>query len=86
MRTSIQPRLTGQPPPPGRQDGGKSHAEQRPAVSWPGALRAVRAWLEPWVMLWRYWRGWSNRPPPPQLQALLDWVQQGQELYLYGSY
>lgn len=27
----------------------------RPQVSWPMALRAVRGWLEPWIMLRRYW-------------------------------
>ena len=43
-------------------------------MSWPETLRAVRAWLEPWVMLWRYWRGFSGMPPPPQLKALLEWV------------
>jgi SRSO17 transposase len=57
----------------------------RPRVSWPVALRRVRAWLEPWVMLARYWRGWSVQPPPPALQALLDWLGQGQPIALYDS-
>ena len=48
----------------------------RPRMSWPVALRRVRAWLEPWVMLARFWRGWSAQPPPPPLQRLLDWVGQ----------
>ena len=26
------------------------------------ALRAVRGWLEPWIMLRRYWHGWSQLP------------------------
>ena len=43
----------------------------------------VRAWLEPWIMLRRYWRAWSLLPPPPALQALLAWVQHGLPLYLY---
>ena len=43
----------------------------------------VRAWLEPWIMLGRYWRAWSPLPPPPALQALLAWVQRGFPLYLY---
>jgi hypothetical protein len=38
---------------------------ERPRVSWPLALRAVRGWLEPWIMLRRYWSGWSPQPPPP---------------------
>jgi hypothetical protein len=37
----------------------------RPQISWPMALRAVRAWLEPWIMLRRYWQGWSPLPPFP---------------------
>jgi hypothetical protein len=48
--------------------------------SWPVALREVQRWLDPWVMLWRFWRAWSNAPPPPALQALLDAVGSGQPL------
>jgi hypothetical protein len=47
------------------------------------ALRQVRAWLEPWIMLGRYWRGWSSKPPPPELQQLLDWLFQGGGINLY---
>ena len=57
----------------------------RPRVSWPMALRAVRAWLEPWIMLRRYWQGWSPLPPPPALQFLLEWLEQGHTLALYSS-
>ena len=49
------------------------------------ALRTVRAWLEPWVMVWRYWRAWSPLPPPPELRELLEWVRQGRPLYLYDT-
>jgi len=56
---------------------------QRPRVSWPVARRQVRSWLEPWVMLWRYWRGWSHAPPPPALRRLLDRLFQGQGIDLY---
>jgi hypothetical protein len=52
-------------------------------VSWPQALRRVRAWLAPWVWLQRCWRGWSASPPPRQLQQALDWVRAGQPLHLY---
>jgi hypothetical protein len=52
-------------------------------VSWPQALRRVRAWLAPWVWLQRCWRGWSASPPPRQLQRALDWVMAGQPIYLY---
>lgn len=55
---------------------------QRPAVCWPVAVRQVRAWLEPWIMLGRYWRAWSQQPPPPELQALFSWVEHGFPLYL----
>jgi hypothetical protein len=48
--------------------------------SWPVDLREVKRWLDPWVMLWRFWRAWSNAPPPPALQALLDAVGGGQPL------
>jgi len=58
---------------------------RRPDVSWPVALRRIRAWLEPWIMLARYWRGWSAQPPPSPLQALLDWVGQGRPILLYDS-
>jgi hypothetical protein len=57
---------------------------RRPEVSWPEALRAVRGWLEPWVMLWRYWRAFCGMPPPLELKALLDWVFSGRGLYLYA--
>ena len=67
--------------------GGKKNqagtVPQRPRVCWPVALRLARAWLEPWIMLRRYWRAWSPLPPPPALQALLAWVQRGFPLYLY---
>lgn len=57
----------------------------RPQVSWPSALRAVRGWLEPWIMLRRYWHGWSSQPPPPSLQLLLSWLERGQTVSLYNS-
>jgi SRSO17 transposase len=52
---------------------------------WPGALRRVRAWLEPVWFLWRCWRAWSDQPPPPPLRALLDWLSHGYPLVLYDS-
>lgn len=55
-------------------------------MSWPKALRAVRAWLEPYVMLGRYWRGWTHRSPPPQLTELLEWLWQGKGIYLYAGF
>jgi hypothetical protein len=51
--------------------------------SWPVALRRVRAWLEPGIMLWRYWRAWSAKAPPPALQQLLDWLWEWHSIALY---
>jgi len=58
----------------------------RPSLCWPVALRAVRGWLEPWIMLRRFWRAWSEQPPPPLLQHLLDQLGRGQGLFLYGTF
>jgi hypothetical protein len=49
----------------------------RPTSTWPEALRWVRGWLTLWIWLQRWWRAWSREPPPPELQALLDWLVQG---------
>ena len=62
--------------------GAALHAD-RPNVPWAVALRRVQAWLHPWTMLWRWWRAWSNAPPPPPLQALLDWLWLGHPLDCY---
>ncbi len=58
----------------------------RPPLCWPVALRAVRGWLEPWIMLRRFWRAWSEQPPPPLLQRLLDQLGRGHALFLYGTF
>jgi hypothetical protein len=58
---------------------------ERPQVSWPVALRLVRGWLEPWIMLRRYWNGWSELPPPPALQLLLQWLERGHPIAFYSS-
>jgi hypothetical protein len=47
-------------------------------------LRYVRAWLEPGIMLWRYWHAWSAKAPPPALQQLLDWLWEGHAIDLYS--
>ena len=54
-----------------------------PPPSWPRALRAIRAWLTPWIALQRWWQAWSKAPPPPQLQALMTSVAAGCGLHLY---
>jgi DDE superfamily endonuclease len=83
----------GQPQPqalPRRhQDPAAGSARPAPAApappppSWPRELRAVRAWLTPWITLQRWWTAWSNAPPPPQLQALMNSVAAGNGLHLY---
>jgi len=47
------------------------------------ALRRVRTWLEPWVLLWRYWRAFSDKDPPRELRALLERLFSGTGLCLY---
>jgi hypothetical protein len=65
--------------------GKRSGARLKPTcLSWPLALRGVRAWLEPYVMLMRYWRAFSDLPPPKELKALLEWVFSGRGLYFYA--
>jgi len=66
-----------------RGENQRRAAPVRPPRCWPVALRAVRAWLEPWIMLWRYWRGWSSAPPPPALGVLLDQLWRGHGISLY---
>jgi hypothetical protein len=69
-----------------RYRGGKveqccsQRSDRRMLSSWPVALREAQRWLDPWVMLWCFCRAWSNAPPPPALQALLDAVGSGQPL------
>lgn len=74
--------------PQAQRSGEKKEAEasERPHISWPKALRAMRAWLEPWVLLRRYWRAWSALPPPPLLQCLFEQLGRGQGLFLYGTF
>src|SRR6266436_782013 len=61
-------------PGPAAERGGADAADAAvpppPAPSWPRALRAIRAWLSPWIALQRWWPAWSKAPPPRQLQAL----------------
>lgn len=55
----------------------------RTAPCWPQALRPVRGWLQPWYVLTRCWQAWSDLPPPPEVQALLNWVADGRPINLY---
>jgi hypothetical protein len=76
------PRRTAAPrPEPGRGERGPVTTASPP--SWPRALRAVRAWLSPWIALRRWWPAWSTAPPPRQLKALMTSLQAGHGLHLY---
>src|SRR5215212_12208233 len=46
----------------GRGKKSDARAKPPPDLSWPEALRRVRVWLEPYVMLMRYWRAFSDVP------------------------
>jgi hypothetical protein len=70
-------------PEPGRGERGAAHPVLASAPSFPRALRAVRAWLTPWIMLQRWWPAWSKAPPPPPLQALISSVAAGCGLHIY---
>jgi hypothetical protein len=39
--------------------------------------------LKPYVMLWRYWKAYSEKPPPKELRGLLERVFVVNGLYLY---
>ncbi len=70
--TSRPGKLRHHGPRPAAKEGGRP-----PGLCCPGPRRsgAVRAWLSPWTALQRYWNAWSNAPPPPQLQALMNSVR-----------
>jgi hypothetical protein len=48
-----------------------------------GVEGRLRGWLEPCVMLQRYWNAFSDSPPPKEVGALLERVFSGEGLYLY---
>jgi len=85
--TDHPPRHDAAPQPePGGGERGPRAAGPPPAPSWPRALRAVRAWLFPWIVLRRWWPAWSTAPPPRQLQALINSVAAGCGPHLYIRY
>lgn len=73
--------------PPTRVSGEKSPGAAKPFVglTWPEALRQVRSWLEPAIMLKRYWCAYSLAPPPFALQELLGWLRQGNGINVYST-
>jgi DDE superfamily endonuclease len=70
-------------PEPAAERGGPGPPGPSQPPCWPRAIRAVRAWLAPWITLQRWWAAWSNAPPPPPLQALINSVAAGRGLHLY---
>jgi hypothetical protein len=44
----------------------------------------VRGWLEPWLLLTRWWQAWSDLPPPPAVRQLLDRLWDGHPLDCYA--
>jgi len=64
-------------------DGGKRKAKREPPLSWPQALRKIRSWMQPYVMLLRYWRAYTDLPPPEELRALLSRLFAAEGLQLY---
>lgn len=61
----------------------KKEARERTRLSWPKALRQARGCLESYIMVWRYWRAYSDLPPPKELGELLERVFSGRGLYPY---
>ncbi|MEU0120386.1 hypothetical protein ABZ114_01605 [Streptomyces albidoflavus] len=71
------------PAPTTGQRGGTVTPHQPQPPCWPRALRAVRSWLTPAITLRSWWRAWTDKDPPLELQALLDAVTAGTPLDLY---
>jgi hypothetical protein len=79
LRDGKRPSSTVEEP-----SGGEKKSTTEPPLSWPRALRKVRSWLQPYVMLLRYWRAYTDLPPPKELQRLLEGLLCGERLYLYA--
>jgi hypothetical protein len=60
----------------------RGKGKRKAALCWPETLRTVRGWLEPYVMLNRYLRAFCEKPPPKELEVLLESVFSGRGLYL----
>ena len=81
----LHPTRTPRPRMPARrtraptrgQRGGPNWPNQPQQPCWPRALRAIRSWLTPAVTLYRWWRAWTDKDPPSELQALIDAVTSG---------
>ena len=61
-----------------------SRKRKKSLATWPQALRRVRAYLEPYLHLLRFWQACSNAPPPAELARLLERLRQGHGINLYA--
>jgi SRSO17 transposase len=77
------PVRTGSKPARAGRAGAGKNIRPQPPLSWPKALRAVRAWLAPFHWLTRCWKAWAPAPPPPELATLLEAVGSGVPINLY---
>ena len=66
-----------QPEPGGGGRGGPPAATPAPPPSWPRAIRAIRAWLSPWIALQRWWAAWLRPNKLPIVDRLRRRVWDG---------
>jgi hypothetical protein len=66
--------------------GGEGEKEGQTPVSYVLAIGVEEGEgvAGPYVMLWRYWKAFSDRPPPKELRRLLEQVFLGKGLCLYA--
>jgi hypothetical protein len=65
------------PCPSERPERGPAPSHQHQQPCWPKALRAIRSWLTLAVTLTQWWRAWTDKDPPSELQVLIDAVTTG---------
>ena len=76
-------RQTSDPTISGPSEDSHRSADAKHLLTWSAALRRVRAYLEPFVWVWRVWQAFTTAPPPMTLLAFLRYVGQGHPLSLY---
>lgn len=75
-------RLVRQSAPWRRKGSRTRNATSATTVLVPGITRDTRLAF-PSIALQRWWQAWSNRPPPPALQTLMNSLAAGRGLHLY---
>ncbi len=68
----------------GQATRGKQVAEA-PVRSWSALLREVRAWLEPFVLLWRVLRTLGEVRPPRVLRGVLKRCRAGVPMWTFAT-